>query len=466
MVSMLFREYLEGKKIVILGFGREGQSTYRHIRRWLPDMPLIICDKNPEVEKPALPGDDPALIRWWLGSDYLWGLIDADVIIKTPGIPFHQMVDCVPKGAVVTSQTELFLRFFKRQVIGITGTKGKSTTASLLKHMFDVAGIPSLLAGNIGAPCFDYIEKMDGDTIMVFEMSSHQLEQISHSPHIAVLLNIFEEHLDHYDSYSDYQQAKMNIVRWQEAGDHCIYNADNAIVSNLVGALDLPSHKVSLGMLDAGATGIYCDGEDMVYVDGRSEKLLSGLCTKRLLPGDHNLKNISAAAGAAVISGVSDNAIREAVASFRGLPHRLEYIGTFRGVHYYNDSISTIPEATMEAVKAFPSTTTLIVGGKDRGVDYTALMAFLAGSSLQTLILIGGAGRRMLQMRHDFPALKDKKLHWTDQFDGAVETAVRETPAGGICLLSPAAASYDMFSNFEERGQRFREMIQKYTTKA
>lgn len=459
MIENRFQDLFKGKRVAILGFGKEGRSTCGRLKQFLPDQDLIICDRNGSVRdtiaaERLTPGD-----QWFLGPEYLRGLTKADIIIKSPGIPFSELSGLDLPGRI-TSQTELFLGFFRKQVIGISGTKGKSTTASLLYHILKTAGRPVLIAGNIGTPCFELLDDIGSDTVIVFEMSSHQLQGIKVSPRVAVLLNIFEEHLDHYSSFGEYQQAKMNIVRWQGAEDVFIYDADNPHLQSLVSSVDVPSRTITLGGTCQGSGIICCSGDDMVYSDGQERVLFPRICRNRIIPGHHNLKNIAAAVAAALVLQVPADHIPGAVSTFRGLPHRMEYVGTFKGILFYNDSIATIPEATMAAIMSFPEAETLILGGKDRGVDYIPLIDFLSRSSVMNILFTGDAGDRMISIAKACKGFEKKRLFRPASFDEAVKKAIQLTREGRVCLLSPAAASYDTFKNFEERGERFTFLVQ------
>lgn len=461
MLKQRFRDIFHGKRIAILGFGREGRSTFRRLRQYFPGQTVNICDRDAKASLTEDPDVRSSHVCWHLGPAYLEGIKMADIIIKSPGVPFS-LIRNLPLRGRITSQSELFLELFRDQVCGITGTKGKSTTASLLYHILKTAKKPAVLAGNIGMPCFDVLDDIRPDTRIVFEMSSHQLQDIGQSPQIAVLLNIFQEHLDHYTSFQEYQQAKMNIVRWQSDGDYFIFNPDNPLLHSLVSGMNIPSHLVSLGSQFGHAARIYCAGNDMVFADGTRQVSLAGLCYDPVIPGRHNLQNIGAAVAVSLLLDVPEDMILKAVNSFRGLPHRLEFVGAFHGVNFYNDSIATIPEATMAAVNAFPDTATIILGGTDRGIDYKSLMDFLSGSSVEYFFFTGEAGRRMKLMADAMRDFKGKKLTLCSSFDEAVRLAVENTPPGRTCLLSPAAASYDAFKDFQERGTRFKDLVRKY----
>ncbi len=460
MIKQLLNRHFSGKKVAILGFGMEGRSTYRLLRKTFPELELNICDQNTEI----ISKNDDLLsdkhLKFFLGTDYLEGLAEAEVIMKSPGIPYRELAGVDPDK--IQSQTSVFLDGYRDQIAGITGTKGKSTTAALLHHILQKAHKKPLLAGNIGTPCFDLIDQIEADSIVVFEMSSHQLEHSTISPRIAILLNVFKEHLDHYDSYEAYQQAKMNIARWQQPEDLLFYFPGNAVLKKLLDPYIFPAIPVVLSPTPISGNAVYVDGADVVVKTGSAQATIPKVADHRLLRGDHNLINIMAACGVATYLGVSPDDMAEAVIRFSGLPHRMEYIGTFQGVRYINDSIATVPEASIEAVKAFPDVATLILGGKDRGLDYGDLMHYLSHSEVKNLFFIGEAGKRMHHLAEDGTAFNEKLCVLASSFEEAVQLAVGNTPAGKAVLLSPAATSYDLFRDFKERGERFKALVAQY----
>ena len=405
------KSLLEGRHILIAGYGREGQSAERLIKRLVPDVRYSVADGNEQIAAEA-------------AKDY-------DLIIKSPGVPMRVMggVDC-------SSLTDLFLQVYGDLTIGVTGTKGKSTTASLIHHLLP----GSILAGNIGIPLFDILDDIREDSIIVAELSCHQLENIHRAPHVAVLLNLFQEHLDHYDNYMGYKMAKMQIALKQQAGDHFFYCTDNEELRELVAAYaqDVRSsvHPYSF----SSAT--------------TEEQPLLDACP---LTGDHNRSNALVACRVATLV-LSTTLTKEAFASFQGLRHRIEKVGMYAGITWYDDSISTIPEAAIAAVKALGHVDTLILGGFDRGIDYSPLAAFLQEHPIKNIVFVGAAGRRIHSATQP---LSHSVTIIEDDYTKIVPWCAEHTPQGGVVLLSPAAASYDAFKNFEHRGDFFREQIMK-----
>lgn len=424
-------DFFVGKRVLILGLGREGRSTLEILKK-IP-CTIGIADKNLSVT------DDIKAYELYLGEDYLSSLEKFDIIMKSPGIALLDMISDEIK-AKITSQTDLLLRFCDNKIIGITGTKGKSTTSSLTCHILRECGKNAILIGNIGIPPLERIDEFTDDTIIVCEMSCHQLEYVKASPDIAVLLNVFEEHLDHYVDFNAYKAAKENIYRYQDESDIIIINCDCI-------KEDIRSETITASLNEKA--DIYVT-KDSLFVNGIVIPL-SDINTK--LIGHHNFYNIGIAACIALSMECGVDKILAAIPSFNGLSHRLENIGTFSGVQYINDSISTCPSTAIAAVKSFNEVDTIIIGGMDRGIDYTELVEFLNSSDIKNVILLPDSGYRI------FPDLDGNKrnIYKAADLSDAVKHAKEVTKVR--CVLSPAAASYGFYKNFEERGEHFRTLV-------
>ena len=422
------QDFFTGKNVLILGFGREGRSTLKLLKKF--ECSITIADRN-DVSCAETEG-----IEVISGENYLGCLGRFDVIMKAPGIAlFDSVPDTVKKK--ITSQTDLLLRYCTNRIIGITGTKGKSTTSSLTHHILTHCGKKALLIGNIGVPPLECIPDLDADTIIVCEMSCHQLEYVQASPEIAVYLNLFEEHLDHYTGFDAYRAAKENIYLHQKDGDTLIVNKDLA-------PANARSRIITASLTDAADI---CLNGDSLVIEGDHFDIQTKLL------GRHNLYNIGIAMKAAQMCGCDNADILAAVSTFDGLRHRLENVGTINGVTYINDSISTCPSTAIAAVRAFGNVDTIIVGGMDRGIDYTGLVDFLNASDIANVILLPDSGHKIEpQLDHS----KRSIYHAADLNDAVAHA---KTVTKQLCLLSPAAASYGFYKNFEERGDHFRELV-------
>ncbi len=435
------QEFFRGKKILILGFGREGKSTYGFLRQILPEQTLYIADRRENlVDDDELKRDTKVVCQG--GENYLDDLVQYEIIMKSPGISFKN-VDIDRLKGRIWSQLEVLLKFFEGKTVGVTGTKGKSTTSSLIFQILQDQNIPSMLLGNIGVPVFDMIDEMKSEMILVLEMSSHQLEFMDVSPHIAVLLNVFPEHLDHYRSFEEYRKAKCNIFRYQYVDDVVLFGDE---VRGLV--VNAPGQKWGVGEESDDAVRRVKDEvwiDDTVVYDAKSE---------RKLKGEYNLHNIMFALGVTKVLGLGMSQAARSVNEFETLKHRLEFVGEYDGIKYYDNSIGTVPAATMAAVEALGDVDTLILGGMDRGLDYVEFEEALRKSKIRNVICMPETGWKIAEGLGG----RARKVETMEQ---AVRLAKTSTRVGRSCLLSPAAASYGHFKNFEEKGDLFQELVRR-----
>lgn len=450
----------KNKKILILGFGEEGISTYRIIREELSTQNLAVADiKNKgqfdldilkEIEK-----DKNTVFVF--GRDYLSKISDYGVIIKSPGIPPLEVSRHLSGKKIITSQTKIFFENCQGKIIGVTGTKGKSTTSTLIYEILKKAGLKCYLVGNIGQPALEVLKKHnDKDSLYIYELSSHQLADLKLSPHISIVLNIGTDHLDWHGSQEGYVKAKKNILMHHGIGDIAVLNYDDKIVRELVALTKAKSVFFSLEnkMCDAFYDGSFLK----VKLPDQDELTID---PQNILPrGKHNWSNILAASVVAKELGVGNKVITDSIYSFKGLEHRLELVGKINGVTFINDSFSTNPTALKAAINSFSEPLTLIMGGFDRGLDYRDLAKEITiNKQVKKVIIIGQVGPKMIRSlnkagyRGSIINLKQKSMV------KIVENAFRNTPCGGIVLLSPAAASFDMFENYKDRGNQFKKAV-------
>lgn len=423
-------DYLKDKSVLILGFGREGQSTLEYIRKYLPEKELTVADRN------FLTIDDK-FVKTLCGENYLDSVNSFELVMKSPGISFKN-VD-VHENTEVSCQVDMFLRFAECKKVGITGSKGKTTTSTLTYEMLKASGFDARLIGNIGVPVFNTLEDLNSDTIAVIEMSSHQLEFTRKSPDVAVLTNIYEEHLDHYKGgFTGYVNAKLNIVRHQNENNLFIYNKDQGI-----------SDYISLDEI-----------KSKTFAASKDDKLPFPINNEHLL-GEHTRQDVVFAYNAAKFMGAGDEGCKKGVENFKGIEHRMEKVATHKGITFYNDCIATIPHAVECAVAALKNVDTLIFGGKDRGLDYSEFADYLAESNINNLIGTPETGHNICD-----ELLKKgvkKNIIKAEDLDEAVRKAYEFTAIDKICLLSPAASSYNVYKNFEHKGRHYKELIEKYS---
>src|SRR6185369_3739014 len=387
------------------------------------------------------------------GEDYLSKQKDYDLAIKSPGI--HPRFLNIP----YTTGTNIFMSNYRGKTIGITGTKGKSTTTTLIYNMMKKVGKDAYLGGNIGEPMIDLLDKLNDHSWSVLELSSFQLQDIEKSPNIAVFLMITPEHLDYHSDEREYLEAKRNILRFQTKDDFAIVNRD------------YPASNESDVMTEGKVYYITREREtdNSCYAFGDSMWLRKGEKAEEiiklkdvLLLGKHNRENVCAAVMAASLAGVKKEDIVAVLTSFTGLEHRLEYVGEQYGIRFYNDSLATVPTAAIEAVEAFDGQVeTLIAGGYDRGNDYAQMGEYLVKSSVRNLILFPPTGERIWEAVVEAGGEKMFTHHDVNSMAEAVLLASEETTAGKICLLSPAAASFGIFKDYKDRGNAFKQEVRK-----
>lgn len=447
--------YLEDKKILILGFGKEGLYSYKFLRKHFPEKQIFIADKNMDLLSQHVELMEDVLVEVNLGEGYLNGIDEYDLIIKTPGISFKN-IDISSFENKITSQLELFFEFIDVFTIGITGTKGKSTTSTLMYQILKDQGKNVFLLGNIGKPIFSVIDEIDSSSIVVIELSSHALEYAKKSPNVAIMLNAYEEHLDHYESLEKYIEAKYNIAKYQNDNDYFIYNFDNEFMKKYGFKYKKNDYAVSLNGNPQKENAVYLNNGNIYCND----KLITSSNIEMNLKGMHIVNNIMFIFAVCDIMKLDFEEALKTIKEFKPLEHRMEFVGKIDGISFYNDSIATIPEATINAIKAIEKVNTLIVGGKDRGVDLRILIKFLKKSEVENIICLPKTGEYI----YDGLKNTDKNIIMVNNLEEAVKTAKEITKKDMVCLLSPAASSYGYFKNFEERGNLFKEYVRKNNT--
>ena len=448
--------FFADKKIALLGFGKEGQSSLKFIRKYHPKLPVVILDERKDKPKGL------NLDRWTI---FIEGAKfkkikkdDFDLVLSSPGIPPKKLPAALLKSDKLYGQAELFLQWFGWQTIGVTGTKGKSTSSSLTYHLLKKAGVKVFLGGNIGVPLFDLIPKLNQKSYVVAELSCHQLNRSKTSPHIGILLNLFEEHLDYYKSKEDYFASKLSIFKYQQDGDTLIYNFDDKRIKKYLKLHKTNQEKMSYSFKTAKAN-LYVEVQNL-YTDMLRGKAFA---LKTNLLGDINHYNIMPAVAVAATLKISKTEIKKHLATFQPLAHRLQYLGQINNIHFVNDSISTIPEATQAAVKALENVGCLFLGGMDRGVNYIELVKFLKSQKIKNIVFFDKAGKRMYEEYQKMYPKQIEKISYlvTEDFKRAVQFCLDNSPKNSYCLLSPAASSYGIFKNFEDRGSQFSKFVLK-----
>ncbi|MEK9135456.1 MAG: Mur ligase family protein [Patescibacteria group bacterium] len=396
---------LKDKKILILGFGKEGRDTLLFLKKLFPKKKIGIADQK-------------------FGKDYLDKIGDYDVIIKSPGIPFKKIPR--PDVGKITTQTEIFFDNCLGQIVGITGTKGKSTTTSLIYDILKIGGLKAHLVGNIGKPVLNLLFSATPKDVYVYELSSFQLTNLKKSPHIAVLLNIYPEHMDYYRNFKEYINAKANIALHQKRGDFLVYNSTNKLVSQI-----------------------------------------ASKSRAKIIPikGEYYELDRNAARAVGELFKISNEKIEKAIKNFKPLPHRLELVGTFKGITFYDDAIATIPEATIAAINQLgDNVQTIMLGGYDRGIDFKNLAKAVLKSKIKNIILFPTTGEKIWQeiLRQKHLVVSRVEPFFVNNMPDAVSLAYRNTEKGKICLLSCASASYSIFRDYIEKGDLFKKYVRQF----
>ena len=438
-------------RVLAVGLARTGEATALFCAKH--NAIVTATDQRPENEL----GDAPAKLReagvtLELGGHREKTYLAQDLIIPSPGVPADDplLAKARSKGITIWSEIELAYRFLEGELIGITGSNGKTTTTTLVHHILKKGGKHALLAGNVGTPLISCVEEMKAGTISVVELSSFQLELIDKfRPDIGVFLNVTPDHLDRHKTMAAYAAAKARIFEKQTEMDAAVLNADDTPTVAL--APKKPqvfwfSRKKSVGQ------GAYLRGDEIVIAHHGKEEFVMNR-GEIPLPGAHNVENALAAVMAARLAEVDTGTIAAAVRSFEGVEHRLEFVAEIGGVRYYNDSKATNVDATLKALDAFPGRILVILGGKDKGSDYAVLREALRDKAILAL-LIGTAAEKIESQISGSVAIER-----AETMERAVETASQAARAGDVVLLAPACASFDQFENYEHRGRVFKELV-------
>ncbi len=423
---------------------------------------LVVADRKPleeletALDKMSLPFRPPI----FAGSGYLDELAacqDLEKVYLTPGMkknvaPVELMRQ---QGVEVTCETDLFLQRCPAPVIGITGSAGKTTTTTLLGQAFEADGHHRVfVGGNIGKPLLPLLGEMTADSRVVMELSSFQLELVHHSPHGAAILNLSPNHLDIHGTMENYAAAKSRIFLHQQGEDWLLTPAEHPLIAALTAGYG--GQRVYFSRTDHGQCGTFISGEWIMFRDTQGVVMPAVPVASIKVPGEHNVLNVMAAAAMVYMAGGEGTALKQAVENFLGVPHRLEKVRKYDNILYINDSIATAPDRTVAALKAVKEPIVLIAGGYDKNLDYDALGEAISASTVHHVVVLGQTQEKIAQAVAHYSTIP--VIH-SATFAEAVQAAQNAARAGDVVLLSPASASYDMFTNFEERGERFREIV-------
>ncbi len=463
------------KNILIVGLGREGESSLDFLRSLFPQLKIGLADQKGEEElsfslRKKIKGDPQTELL--AGEKFPFSPGDYHLLIRSPGVPLSLPLFQRAKreGVEISSQTKIFFDNTPAKIIGVTGTKGKSTVASLIYHLLQYGQFKANLVGNIGQPVLSLFPgkfSLGGrDSFYVYELSSHQLVDLDQSPEIAVFTNLYPDHLDYFSDLEEYRKSKLNLVRYQTEKDSLIYNLDDPWLSRE--ASNQKSKKFPFSLADVEETFCFLSQDWICCRHQAGRKARKIMLTEEIpLKGKFNLQNAMPAIIVGQQLGMTPKTIREAIQSFHSLEHRLAEIGTFRGITFYDDSNATIPEATIGALDFLsPQVDTLIVGGSEKGLSFDSLAKKILEAKVKTLILFPSTGeeiREAVSRQLSEPGRGDQLPRYfsAQSMEEAVQLAYRWTGRGKICLLSPASASFSLFRNYRERGELFQKWVKK-----
>ena len=424
--------------IAIVGFGAEGKSNLEYYRRKFPRANFTIFDERNNLE------NTPDNVEVILGADAFSKIQNFDLVLRSAGVAPHK----ISQESNIWSSTREFFEKCPAPIIGVTGTKGKGTVSSFIAEILRAAGKTAHLVGNIGVPSLEILPQIKPSDIVVYEVSSFQLWDLEKSPHVAVLTLIEPDHLDVHKNLMDYHMAKAQIFRYQNDKDVAVYNIDDVLVREIALTAVDKTGAIPKPFLNKKFTHI--EQRKFYYSDAEVAPV-----SVVKLPGEHNLRNAAAAINAVwdVIDGDVD-AIARGLANFDGLPHRLKFVREVGGVKFYNDSIATTPGSVSAAMKAFDSPKILILGGKDKGADYRELGEEINQGNVRMIVAIGENRSKIIAQ---LQTVSDVEIHELDTklMPEIVEFASQNSMPGDIVILSPAASSFDMFKNYQDRGEQF-----------
>ncbi|WP_173916561.1 UDP-N-acetylmuramoyl-L-alanine--D-glutamate ligase [Halobacillus sp. Marseille-Q1614] len=436
-------------RALVLGLAKSGKAAAELLLD--SQIETIVNDYKADENSPEVQELKQKGAKVVTGSHPLSLLDEADVVVKNPGIPYHNAIvdEAVKRGIPVITEVELAGFLHEGNLIGITGSNGKTTTTTLLHAFIEADQQPVSIAGNIGEVASEVARTTAEDETMVVELSSFQLMGIeTFRPHIAVWLNLFEAHLDYHGTAQEYFSAKANIAKNQTSDDYLVYNADDNDITSFLSAFKCQLVPFSS---KKQVDGSWADEEWIYFKD---EKVMAK--KDIVLVGEHNLSNILAALAAAKLSGVSNQAVYDVLTTFGGVEHRLEFVTKKDDIYFYNDSKATNILATSYALKAFDQPVVLLAGGLDRGNDFDGLIEYLSG--VKSMVVFGETADKLTDAGEKAGV---ESIYQVETMDEAVRKARQSAVSGDVILLSPACASWDQYRTFEERGNKFKEAVHK-----
>ncbi len=447
----------KNKNVAVIGAGVEGISTVKYLAKKGAQTHLLDKKNKEDIDPAILEEIQKSKVNFKFSPNYLDSLQDFEIIFRSPGTrpDLVELINAKEKGIQILSQIKYFFDHCPATIVGITGTKGKGTTSTLIHEILKEANKRTFLGGNIGKPPLDFLDKVTEDSVVVLELSSFQLMDLEKSPHIAVVLGTTSEHMDWHKKISEYIEAKKNMLKYQTKDDFVIIGKDSPLAKEIGDSSHAEKYYISTN--EAVDRGAYLENDKIILVT--DSRIHIANVSEVQLRGRHNLQNILAAAVVAKLLEIKPDSISKIVTTFKGLPHRVEFVKEINEVKYFDDSASTNVETAIAAINSFENPKILILGGASKNADFTPLGQEIAKKNIKSVILIGAEANKI-----------QKSIERTGKFSGGIVTGLKNmdevvkkaqqlASAGDIVLLTPACASFDMFKNYKDRGAQFKEIV-------
>ena len=453
-----FEKYIQGKKVAIIGIGVSNIPLLDYFHSLNANVTVFDTKEENQIDTSILKKIKDYSFSFEGGKNYLDNLIGFDIIFRSPScMPYTPQIEKeVKRGAILTSEIEMILKLAPCKIIGVTGTEGKTTTTTLIYTIINKSGKRCFLGGNMGKPIFTKIKDVNSDDIIVLELSSFQLVNMEQSPNISVVTNIYPDHLNVHKSYEEYREAKKNIFKHQNRDDIVVLNYDNEFTRDF--AKEAEGRVIFFSSKEKLEDGYIYDKTDET-IKYCKDNIRRHIIKKEdiKLKGVHNYENICAALAATSTIVDIDTQI-QAIKEFNGVEHRLEFVRELDGVKWYNDSIGTSPASTIAGLNSFNENIILLAGGSDKGLDYTEVGKVIA-KNVRALLLTGPTSEKIENATKQ--ALGEKKIdiYYPSSMREAVNLAKQIANKGDVVLLSPASASFDLYKNFEDRGNQFKNLV-------
>ncbi|MDD2361828.1 MAG: UDP-N-acetylmuramoyl-L-alanine--D-glutamate ligase [Oscillospiraceae bacterium] len=456
-----FFKKLEGQRVAVCGIGRNNIPVVHQFLNY--GAVVTACDRRTREELGGTADElEKAGAALCLGENYLDSLAEtrSDLILRTPGMKPYlpQFEEARSRGVTVTSEMELFFSLCPAKITAVTGSDGKTTTTTIIAGLLEAAGYRVHLGGNIGRPLLPIINEIMPEDEVVIELSSFQLTGMKQSPHTAVITNIAPNHLDWHTDMQEYVDAKKNLFKWQNSADRIVLNADESYTTGFAGEAVGQLYMFSRNAKPDRGAWLSQDGIITMTKDGQDTRILPA--NDILIPGVHNIENYLAAISA-VWGKVAPDLIPDYAKEFGGVPHRCEFVRKLEGVKWYNDSMGSSPSRTIAGLKSFDRKVILIAGGYDKHIPYTPL-GETAQNTVKAAILLGATAGAIEKAIREYSSLP---IYRVGSMEEAVKTASKIATSGDIVFMSPASASFDMYKNFEERGNHFKSLVAEIQTR-